>query len=243
MNLPSTISPADYLCRSPLYRQHQALHAVFRAHHSVVLVDHYNSQEGQEVQQARELGLADLTSVTRLGFKGPDAAAWLQEHGLVIPEVPNRSLQTSSGVIVARLSATEFMLLDNPAGPDPLMAELRRHHASLKSMSQVPLCYLIERGHSHACLCITGTRAAAMFAKLCAVDLRVHHFSNGSVAQTSVASSNAIIIRSDLGATPAYYLLFDISLAEYHWGCVVDAMQEYGGVPVGMTAWNTLSES
>ena len=47
---------------------------------------------------------------------------------------------------------------------------------------------------------------------------------------------NAIVIRADLGATPGFHVLADSASAEYLWGCIVDAMEEFGGALVGLAA-------
>ena len=73
-----------------------------------------------------------------------------------------------------------------------------------------------------------------MFAKICGVDLRPHHFADGRIAQTSLAKMSAIVIRADLGRTPAFHLLADSASAEYLWGCLLDAMAEFDGAPVGL---------
>jgi sarcosine oxidase subunit gamma len=75
-----------------------------------------------------------------------------------------------------------------------------------------------------------------MFAKLCGVDLRPHKFPVNAIAQTSVARSVGIIIRADLGAVPAFHLLGDSASALYMLDCIEDAMEEYGGKPVGISA-------
>ena len=80
---------------------------------------------------------------------------------------------------------------------------------------------------------ITGEKASAMFAKICGIDLRAKSFDNHAIAQTSVARSNTIIIRDDLGAVPAYHMLGDSASAGYMWMCLNDAMEEFDGGPVG----------
>ena len=51
-------------------------------------------------------------------------------------------------------------------------------------------------------------------AKLCAVDLRPDRFQNGSIAQTSVAKLNSVIIRQDIGNTLCVYLLCDATYVD-----------------------------
>ena len=57
----------------------------------------------------------------RLGLKGPRAAQWLAEQGIVLPTLPNTWARPEEGaateaLLVARLGATEFFLEDGSAG-------------------------------------------------------------------------------------------------------------------------------
>jgi sarcosine oxidase subunit gamma len=101
--------------------------------------------------------------------------------------------------------------------------------------------YPMPRAESHAWFIVAGERAPAMFAKLCGVDLRPHRFALGSIAQTSLAKMSAIVIRADLGDAPAFHVLADSASAEYLWGCLVDAMAEFAGAPVGWAAVRRLA--
>ena len=49
-----------------------------------------------------------------------------------------------------------------------------------------------------------------------------------------------MIVRNDLGATPAFYVLTDSASADYLWPCLVDAMQEFEGAIVGLAALRAL---
>ena len=79
-----------------------------------------------------------------------------------------------------------------------------------------------------------------MLAKLCAVDLRPRGFPDLSVAQTSVARLNATLLREDIAGTVAFHCLFDSASALYLWQCLIDAMAEFDGRPVGLAALRQL---
>ncbi len=89
---------------------------------------------------------------------------------------------------------------------------------------------------------IAGRHAAAMFAKLCGVDLRPHKFANWAVAQISIARMNGIVIRDDIGEVLAYQLLADSASADYLWNSLLDVMAEFGGGPVGLAGLLVLGE-
>ena len=83
---------------------------------------------------------------------------------------------------------------------------------------------------------VTGAFTAKMFAKICGVDLRPKAFQNHHIAQTSVARGNAILVRDDLGDLAAFHILGDSASASYAWMCLLDAMTEFAGAPVGLDA-------
>jgi sarcosine oxidase subunit gamma len=58
-----------------------------------------------------------------------------------------------------------------------------------------------------------------------------------------VAKISAILIRDYFGEMPAYHLLTDSASAEYMWGCLVDAMAEFDGQPIGLGALRRLAEA
>ena len=104
------------------------------------------------------------------------------------------------------------------------------------SLDQADGCYLAPRQDSHFWFALTGEHASATLAKLCGVDLRLNRFADLSIAQTSVARSSCVVIRGDLGKLPAFHLLGDSASAGYVWDCLLDAMAEFGGRPVGLAA-------
>ena len=79
-----------------------------------------------------------------------------------------------------------------------------------------------------------------MFAKLCDVDLRTCKFDDLAISQTSVAHISGVVIRDDRGGQLAYLLLCDSASAAYLWDCLVDAMTEFNGRPVGLAAIRVL---
>ena len=82
------------------------------------------------------------------------------------------------------------------------------------------------------CQCLT---------KLCGVDLRPDRFMDGEVAQTPVARLNSVIVRADLGTVPVFHILGDSASAEYYWDALIDAMAEFEGRLVGLTALRILA--
>lgn len=205
--------------RSFVYRKLAAAGATFR--------DVADTAVAASVPGGRPaLGLADLSPLPRLGYKGPSALSTLGAAGLQIPDENNMALPIPGGGLVARLADSEAFLLGDPSGAgDPLAAYRDVAGAG---------CYAMPRRESHAWFLLVGDSAAECLAKICGVDLRPHRFDDGRVAQTSLARINGIIIRNGREDGLAYHLLADSASAPYLWDCLIDAMAEFEGGPIGI---------
>jgi|TARA_B110000438_G_C15685441_1_gene594317 sarcosine oxidase subunit gamma len=240
----ATLDPTSVKRRSPLKQRHITNHALFKEFGGNLLVGHYGNNESiqEEHSQAQILAICDLSTLPRIGFKGPGAPSWLETQKLKIPTLPNTAECQHAGSLVAKLSDQEVLILSdifalsNDVATLSDKAEIDHHNYDKQT-------YILPRGDSHCWLAVTGTKASEMFSKICGVDLRTHKFAQGEIAQTSIAKTNAVVIRNDLGGTPGFYILSDISGVEFLWDCLLDAMHEYGGYPIGFSALQRLIKS
>lgn len=175
--------------------------------------------------------LIDFTDLPRVGFRGVDAAAWLGERGYQLPEAPNRALLQGDGVLVARLSQTEYLLLGSLADRGERIAA-EEAGWQLSELGN----YLLPRQDSHAWLQLSGQHLPEVMAKVCGVDLRPQAFPVGHVAQTSAARLNVIVINAGSGELPLLHILCDRASLEYFRAAMLDAMAEFGGQPVALEA-------
>lgn len=229
-------APTHYARRSQLYRWHLNAQARFEEVAGSAVVAEYAEAEN-EVDLARHLALADLSTVPRVGFRGLGASVWLEQQGARLPDSPNQAKRQEDGSLLGRLSAIEFLILSDPISNSTL-PEILQDRWSLNSTKRV---YSLPRSDSHCWLALTGDRAPATFAKICGVDLRTDKFAEFAIAQTSLARINTIILRNDLAKTPCFFILSDVSSAEYLWGVMLDAMVEFHGIVAGMAAIKTLA--
>ena len=173
-----------------------------------------------------KIALVDLSTLARAGMKGSHLQKWIDANDYAVGEDSNRAYEQRDGVLIARLSPGELLLLSSPASP------------SISALTSVPdanyRCYPVRRQDSHYWFSLTGPCCPEMFAKLCAVDLSPDVFDNHSVAQTSVAKTSAIILRHDSKDMQCHYLLGDSSTTLYMWACLVDAMKEFDGQVLGL---------
>ena len=218
--------------KSMLHNYHQQHNADFiELENDCFVVGQYNNLE-QEKQQYTNLALIDLTTLTRIGFKGNDTPAWLMQQKIKLPEKPNSAIRLADGTLLAKLSFNEYLFLNN----------LNNNSSSCKTlenswkMENDKLCYKLHRNHSHSYFLLTGKHSIMLMSKICGVDLADLHFPTHSVAQTSVARLNTIIIKDNIADTTVFHLLFDSASAEYMWHCLLDAMQEFSGKIIGVNS-------
>ena len=232
----SQVQAIDFLTRSPNYRILVSEGAQFKPLGNTALVDNYGKSVDQEAAQAKQLGIVDLNAIPRTGFKGREAIDWVRNQGLQIGDQNNQAYRQANGLLVARLADTEVLILNDVNNSENQCESLdEEYHRNLPTR-----CYSVPRFNSSSWLLITGEFASEMFAKLCGVDLRLHKFSEGSIAQTSIARINGIIIRGDIHGVPAFHFLFDSASTDYMWACLKDAFMEFNGTPVGHSALSEL---
>ncbi|MGF1611028.1 MAG: hypothetical protein ACFCUQ_16610 [Kiloniellales bacterium] len=243
----ASLQPTDLPRRSFVGRRLAAAGARFGDCNGAAVALDFDDAEGEAVV-ARRLGLADLSPLPRSGFKGAGTADWLAGQGIVVPADSNRAARQADGLLAARLAPGELLLLGGLDGEAAPVSRLEAAWRAEPIPPPRPRGFPVPRADSHAWFLLSGACAPVTFAKLCGVDLRVHKFPDLAIAQTQIARISGIVIRDDLtgppevqgGATLAYHLLADSASAGYLWDCLLDAMDEFQGRPVGLTALRQL---
>jgi len=217
----------DFSERSPLYPRHVGAR-LGQLGNAAVVAGYGDEDESAQLQRC---ALIDQSNLARVGFRGSDAAEYLRARGYRLPERPNQAQPQDDGCLVARLSQSEYLLLGSlrDAGSRIQQEEARWQLGDSAN-------YLLPRQDSHAWLLLTGEQASEVMAKLCGVDLRAEAFPPGSVAQTSAARINVIVINAPQGELPCLQILCDRASASYFWDALLDAMAEFDGRAAGIDA-------
>ncbi len=235
--MPQSVDPRAYTSRSFVYRLLAAHGAEFTEISGGAVATRFGGSLEDEVAAARSLALVDLSPLPRIGFKGPGAHEWLRARGVTGLDADNRADRQGDGEIAVRLAPGEALILGAVAGESGLCRRLEEAWPGDNATG----CYPVLRGDSHFWSAVCGLDAAPMLAKLCGVDLRPERFTEGAVAQTSVARLSAVIVRADLGPVPVFHILGDSASAEYYWDVLIDAMAEFEGRLVGLAAFRELA--
>ena len=173
--------------------------------------------------------LADLSHCARIGFKGRGSASWLAAQGVNLPAAPNQWLRDTSGAVIARLGAQDFLVADD----FDIDSGLPQRLAALAASAAHAGAYLVPRQHGLAMLALGGKAAPQWLARLCAVDLDGPAFGAETIAQTQVALVSTIVMRGASPGPPGYRLLVDTSLALYLWDVLHEVAAALGGAVVG----------
>jgi sarcosine oxidase subunit gamma len=195
-------------------------------------MEFYNLSSAYELRQsmlkadanessASGIKMSDCTVFSRVGFRGKGVEAFLVTQGLPVPAKPNQSVVSESGVIVLRLSNTEFWIIDADNTQHTLIKTLE-----LASQNMVGV-YRLYCQHSHSSFLIKGADISTMFAKICGVDLSDDVFPIGNIAQTSVARTSTIVVRQMLKGETVFIMFSDLAGSQYLWDAIADASAEF----------------
>jgi sarcosine oxidase subunit gamma len=177
--------------------------------------------------QVQQSGLIDLSVAQRFGFRGLNAAQHMQACDYPVPSKPNLCDVGSNGELVLRLGETEYWVLSNPQ---------KLEQASNYQTPVLDKCYSLFCQNSHSWLMMVGPSLAETMAKICGVDLSSSQFPVGHVCQTSVARINAVIVHHEINNKSVFSILSDSASAVYLWEALLDAMTEFNGCAMGLSA-------
>ncbi len=218
----SAITPESFSKRSFVYRQ------LSDAEFSEVADAAQASDMKNGRSRVLKVGILDLSVLPRTGFRSLNAASHLQAADLPVPAQPSQASVTDN----VRLSQKEFWVLGTVADQGVGVDAVNQQGQPEKG------CYALYNQDRHAWLTLTGAHLPDIMAKVCGVDLRAEAFLVGSIAQTSEARINVVVVHHHINEISCFFLLRDSTAAEYLWESLLDAMAEFRGEVIGS---NTLS--
>ncbi len=169
--------------------------------------------------------LADLSFLSRTGFKGSAAASWLQAQSLVVPTLPNHWVAHRRG-LVARLGMSEFFL--ESATADDWVS-------GLSAPADLPVVPVLRQD---AALLLCGERVHELLLQVCSYNfasLTAGHSTPAeqAVVMTQMLGISVLMLAIPHAALPVYRLWCDPSFATYLWRQLALIAAELEGGPVG----------
>jgi heterotetrameric sarcosine oxidase gamma subunit len=176
--------------------------------------------EGWEVSGFRSdaaLRITDATAMAKLAIRTPRESALATALGVPF----GRARRDRDGPLYIGSGPDEWFAIDRPGAAPTLRKRL-------ESLAGDSFASVIDLTSGRALMRITGESAAALFAKLCAIDLRDDVTPDGSAFRSSVAKVVTDVVREDLDSLRSYWLHCEWSSGQYLFDACMDAGAEFG---------------
>ncbi|MEM8843942.1 MAG: hypothetical protein AAGB35_02765 [Pseudomonadota bacterium] len=204
--------------------------------HGYAVITHLEDTQS-ELEDAKKLGFTDLSYLPRIGVKKYNADPSVVNRIKNIPDHVNTAL-CDDNYLIAKLGFDEILLVSSISSDGELIKSLNKDNKNIAGCEDQAV--LVPRHDTHACFALTGSLTSELFAKICAVDLRLNKIKNLEVVQTNIARISAIIIRNDFNECPCFYILVDQSYVHYFWSCITELMEEFSGNIIGCHSFSLL---
>jgi sarcosine oxidase, subunit gamma len=171
----------------------------------------------------KDLAIADLSCLPKVGLKGPGAAGWLSTKGVTIPQEANCWLCSMEGAIVARLGQSEFLIEDSLFG-----TTASRLDALLNDCPND--VYPVPRHDT--CIALTGERIYEVLVQICSINFRA--MEPRSLVLTSMVGVSVLVVADIRFGVPAVRIWCDPTFGPYLWETLRQILGEVNGSPIGL---------
>jgi aminomethyltransferase len=186
-------------------------------------------------------GLFDVSHMGEIEVRGPHALALIQHvtsndaSRLVNGQAQYSGLLTSAGtfvddLLVHRISESHYLLCVNASNQDRDFDYIREHNRFGAQLENA--------GPRYSQLALQGPRALEILRQLTAVrigDLRYYHFAFGEISGVA-----CMIARTGYTGEDGFELYFPPHHSERLWNDILEAGSQFGLIPCGLGARNTL---
>jgi sarcosine oxidase, subunit gamma len=188
----------------------------------------------KEAALREELAVCDLSYLNRFGVKGKNAAEWLREQAVETPDSSNTWTSLPNGGLTARLGRSEFLIEDGPEGSK---AEELKSSSNLGSGGVYPVL------RQDAAFALTGRRAREVVSQVCGLDFDSVDYDERPVFFTRVAVTSALVLPRMERGVPVFRIWCGYPYGVYLWEELYEIVVEYGGGPIGVSAFYGGDES
>jgi aminomethyltransferase len=248
---PATPAPAaPVLKQTALNATHRALKAKMVDFGGWDMPVEYSGLMGEHIAVRTAVGLFDVSHMGEIQFRGPNSLAAVQRitmndaSKLKDGQAQYSALLTPEGtfvddILVHKLSDNDYLLVVNAGTKDKDYAWIRKQVGSMAGI------HISDYSPHYSQLAIQGPRALETLQKLTklggGVDLagiKNYWFTFGQVAGVY----NTLIARTGYSGEDGFeiYIPSDVATSEKVWNAILEAGAEFGIVPCGLGARNTL---
>ena len=244
MSTPAPATPA--LKQTALNATHRALKAKMVDFGGWDMPVEYSGLMGEHLAVRTAVGLFDVSHMGEIQFRGPNSLAAVQRitmndaSRLKDGQAQYSALLTPEGtfvddILVHKLSDNDYLLVVNAGTKDKDYAWIRKQVGSMAGI------HISDYSPHYSQLAIQGPRALETLQKLTRVDLagiKNYWFAFGQVAGVY----NTLIARTGYSGEDGFeiYIPSDVATSEKVWNAILEAGAEFGILPCGLGARNTL---
>ena len=206
----------------------------------------YSGLMAEHLAVRNAVGLFDVSHMGEIQFRGPNSLAAVQRitmndaSKLKDGQAQYSALLTPEGtfvddILVHKLGDNDYLLVVNAGTKDKDVAWIRKQVGSMSGV------HISDYSPHYSQLAIQGPRAQQTLQKLTKVDLAAiknYWFTWGQVAGVY----NVMIARTGYSGEDGFeiYIPSDVATTEKVWNAILEAGQEFGILPCGLGARNTL---
>ena len=177
------------------------------------------------------LRLDDLSQHRRFGCKGPGAEPWLAAAGYTVPKAPNSTVVDASGVMVARLATSEFLIEAVDGGSEHVNSTRRQLAAPSRPSNVYPVA------RQDMVVGIQGPGIQILLRQICSVDFVPLFESSGPaegpIVLTSMVGVGVVAWPRRTESGPALRVWLDPSFAHYFWTTLLEVGRGVGALVIG----------
>lgn len=229
--------------KTALYDKHVSLGAKIVPFAGFEMPVQYSGVTEEHFVVREKVGLFDVSHMGQFFVEGPNAVALLQKvttNNIEVLEdgkaqyscLPNENGGIVDDLIIYRMNAEKYFVVVNASNIDKDWDHISKYNAEIGAT-------MTNASDEMSLLAIQGPKAVETLQKITDVnltDIPYYHFTIGSVAGVS----DVIISNTGYTGSGGFEIYFNNSDANQLWDAVIEAGAEFGILPCGLAARDTL---
>jgi len=201
------------LRQSPLHDRLLTLQPEWGVHNDMPVVLRVTASD-------RSIELCDVSTLHRMGLKGPCAAEWLALNGVSVPSRANSWRPLDGNGLAARLGRTEFLIEDGWHGSTA---------PALRTKLGAGIAGVYPVFRQDAALLVRGPCVHELFAQTCNVDFKSIPWQERTVMMTMMVGVSVTVVNPSIDSNDHYRIWCDGTYGAYLWDTLLAIAVELGG--------------